>query len=61
MFLFLKRQCLGFIVVGTGTLFNIIFHVGTREPPSEALLKWQEERKQKKLENGKSERKGERF
>jgi len=47
--------------VGTGTLFNIIFHVGTREPPSEALLKWQEERKQKKLEKGKSERKGERF
>ncbi|KAJ7370165.1 Major facilitator super domain-containing protein 12 [Desmophyllum pertusum] len=39
---------LGFIVVGTGTVFNIIFHVGTKEPPSEALLEWQQERKQKK-------------
>ncbi|XP_020619286.1 major facilitator superfamily domain-containing protein 12-like [Orbicella faveolata] len=48
---------LGFIVVGTGTLFNIIFHVGTKEPPSEALLKWQQERKHKKLGKGKSERK----
>ena len=47
--------------MGTGTLFNIIFHVGTKEPPSEALLKWQQERKHKKLGKGKNERKGEDF
>ncbi|XP_067023223.1 major facilitator superfamily domain-containing protein 12-like [Acropora muricata] len=42
---------LGIIVVSTGTLFNIIFHTGTKEPPSDALIKWQEERKLKKQGN----------
>ncbi|PFX27557.1 major facilitator superfamily domain-containing protein 12-like [Stylophora pistillata] len=36
---------LGFIIVGTGTVCNIVFHVGIKEPPSDALLKWLEERK----------------
>lgn len=42
---------LGIIVVSTGTLFNIIFHAGTKEPPSDALIEWQEERKLKKQGN----------
>ena len=51
-------QYLGFIVVGTGTFFNIIFHVGTKEPPTEALLKHQEERKLGKLGNRTTDGKG---
>lgn len=50
-------QYLGFIVVGTGTVFNIIFHVGTKEPPSQALIKWKQEKKEKKLQKEKSEMK----
>ena len=45
-------------------MFNIIFHVGIKEPPSDALQRWLEERENGKHKNGKAgwkggERKGE--
>ena len=55
---FFSLQYLGLIIIGTGTLFNIIFHVGIKEPPSDALLKWLEERKNGKHENNMFRRKG---
>ncbi|KAJ7354725.1 Major facilitator super domain-containing protein 12 [Desmophyllum pertusum] len=36
---------LGIIIVGTGSVFNVIFHVGIKEPPSDALRQWLEEQK----------------
>lgn len=47
-------------------MFNVIFHVGIKEPPSAALLRWLEERKNGKHENSKfgrnnSQRKGKHF
>jgi len=62
--IFLVFQYLGLIITVTGSLFNVIFHVGVKEPPSDALRVWLEERKngrhkQKKLKRQEGERNGE--
>lgn len=49
---------LGLIIAATGSLFNVIFHVGVKEPPSDALLVWLEERKIGKHKQKKVKRKG---
>ncbi|EDO27877.1 predicted protein, partial [Nematostella vectensis] len=41
---------LSFIIVGSGNVFNVIFHVFTKEPPSKALLDWKEKYNKKKCE-----------
>ena len=51
-------QYLGLIIAGTGSLFNVIFHVGVKEPPSDALPAWLEERKSGKHKRKKVKRKG---
>ena len=62
--IFLLFQYLGLIITVTGSVFNVIFHVGVKEPPSDALRVWLEERKngrhkQKKLKRQEGERNGE--
>ena len=55
---FFLCQYLSLIIIGTGAVFNVIFHVGIKEPPSEALRRWLEERKNGKNRNNKFGRKG---
>lgn len=62
--IFLLFQYLGLIIAVTGSVFNVVFHVGLKEPPSDALRVWLEERKngrhkQKKLKRQEGERNGE--
>lgn len=51
-------QYLGLIIIVTGSVFNVIFHVGVKEPTSDALRVWLEERKNGKLKSNKFKRKG---
>ena len=44
------------IIVGTGIVFNVIFHVGIKEPPSDALKRWLDEHKKGKQKHKKSDR-----
>ena len=46
------------IIVGTGIVFNVIFHVGIKEPPSDALKGWLDELKNGKQRRNKSNRIG---
>ncbi|XP_015747464.1 PREDICTED: major facilitator superfamily domain-containing protein 12-like [Acropora digitifera] len=49
---------LALIIVGTGIVFNVIFHVGIKEPPSDALKGWLDELKNGKQRRNKSNRIG---
>lgn len=47
---------LALIIVATGIVFNVIFHVGIKEPPSDALKRWLDEHKNGKQKRNKSAR-----
>lgn len=47
---------LALIIVGTGIVFSVIFHVGIKEPPSDALKRWLDEHKNGKQKRNKSDR-----
>ena len=50
-------QYLAFIVVGVGTFFNVIFHVCINEPPCDALLEREKNRRNGKNKKAKSKTK----
>ena len=54
-------QFLGLIIICTGTVFNVIFHAGIKEPPSDALQRWLDEHNNEKRKRGRNgpEQKGE--
>lgn len=45
---------LGLIIICTGTVFNVIFHAGIKEPPSDALQRWLDEHNNEKRKSGRN-------
>ena len=48
---FSPLQYLAFIIVGVGTFFNVVFHMCIKEPPCEALVEREKNKKKRKKEN----------